>query len=228
MRLMYRMLNIFGVTMAFGGVVYAFCTFLELSGARIAAVYVVGFVGVACLLMAWLVKDRVHRRLYLTGIWIGIVLLATDLLLAFLSADYNNRGLNKANLMGSVLLIATGAFCWFVAIMLKAGPALEYMAQHPEAKIDRDADFSAPKDSLALPPPPDGLHIPGPSLWPALIAASAALIAIGLVFKVQVNGLIVAGIILAVVTGGGWFRQAWRESTALAEHKDHEGEHAGR
>lgn len=227
MRLMYRMLNIFGATMAFGGIVYAFCTFLELSGWRIAAVYAVGFFGLACLLMAWVVKDRVHRRVYLTGIWIGIVILGADLLLAFLSADYNNRGLNKANLMGSVLLIATGAFCWFVAIMLKAGPALEYMAQHPEAKIDRDADYSAPKDALAPPPAPAGVHIPGPSLWPALIAGSAALIGIGLVFKVQVNGIVVAGILLAVITGGGWFRQAWRESTALTDHEDSEREHAG-
>lgn len=78
------------------------------------------------------------------------------------------------------------------------------------------------KDQLALPPPPAGVHIPGPSIWPALIAGSAALIGFGLVFKMQVNGLIVAGIVLAVVTGGGWFRQAWRESTSRAEHAGHE------
>lgn len=225
MRLMYRMLNIFGVTMAFGGIVYAFCTFLQLSGWRIAAVYLLGLLGLACLVMAWLVKDRISRNLYLAGIWSGILILGADLVFAFLVADYDNRGLNKANLMGSVLLIATGVFCWFVAIMLKAGPALEYMTEHSEAKIDRDADFTATKDTLALPPPPKGVHIPGPSLWPALIAGSAALIGIGLVFKLQVNGLVVAGILLAVVTGGGWFRQAWRESSALAEHDEHD-EHA--
>lgn len=152
MRLMYRMLNIFGVTMAFGGIVYAFCTFLQLSGWRIAAVYLLGLLGLACLVMAWLVKDRISRNLYLAGIWSGILILGADLVFAFLVADYDNRGLNKANLMGSVLLIATGVFCWFVAIMLKAGPALEYMTEHSEAKIDRDADFTATKDTLALPP----------------------------------------------------------------------------
>lgn len=218
MTLISRMLNIFAVTMAFGGIVYAFCTFLQLSGWKIAAVYLIGLLGIACLLMAWVVKDRVSRGLYLAGIVTGVSLLLIDLLFAFLVADYNNRGLNKANLMGSVLLIATGVFCWFIAIMIKAAPAMEYMAENRETTIDRDADFAASKETLALPPPPPGIHVPGPSLWPALIAGSAALIGIGLVFKMQVNGLVVAGIVLAVVTGGGWFRQAWRESTAQREH----------
>lgn len=225
MKTIYRNLNIFGVAMVFGGIAYAFCTFLQLSGWKIAAVYLIGLLGIACLALAWFVKDRVRRKSYLTGIVVGTSLILFDVLLAFLIADYNNRGLNKANLMGSVLLIATGVFCWFIAIMFKAAPALEYMSQNPETKIDRDADFSASKETLALPPPPEGVHIPGPSLWPALLAGSAALIGIGLVFKMQVNGLIVAGIVLAVVTGGGWFRQAWRESTELREHSGHDAEH---
>ncbi|MFN8105933.1 MAG: hypothetical protein U0U69_15915 [Acidimicrobiia bacterium] len=222
MRLMYRVLSLFGISMAFAGIVYAFCTFLRLSGWKIVAVYLIGLVGIACLALAWAIRGRVERRVYLVGVVIGVTLLVIDLIFAFLIADYDNRGLNKSNLMGSVLLIATGVFCWFIAIMMKAAPAMEYMSKHPEAKIDRGADFSAPKDTLALPPPPKGVHIPGPSVWPVLIAASAALIGIGLVFKMQVNGLIVAGIVLAVVTGGGWFRQAWRESTERTEHREHE------
>lgn len=223
MRMMSRVLNVFGVSMAFAGIVYAFCTFLRLSGWKIAAVYVIGLVGIACLLMAWAIKGRVERRVHLVGIVIGVTLVVIDLIFAFLVADYDTRGLNKSNLIGSVLLIATGVFCWFIAIVIRAAPAMEYMSEHPEATIDRDADFSAPKDTLALPPAPAGVHIPGPSIWPVLIAASAALIGIGLVFKMQVNGLIVAGVVLAVVTGGGWFRQAWRESTERAEHRELEG-----
>lgn len=225
MNFIARLLNIFGTSMVVAGLIYLFVTELQLQGSGVLVVVALAALGVISLAAGGLMSERLGRGARTALIWGGSMLFVLALLAGFALAGPSQRGLNKANLIGTVLLVATGVFCYFISLMIRAAPAMEYMVEHPEAKIDRTVDYSADKTSLALPPPPKGVHIPGPSVWPVLIAGSAALIAAGLVFHVQINGLVVAGVLLAVITGGGWFRQGQRERQEIIEHEEEHAAH---
>ena len=59
------------------------------------------------------------------------------------------------------------------------------------------------------------IHMPAPSYWPVVLAASLALIAIGLVFSVFVS---LFGVIVLLVAVAGWTM----ENRAAGEEHPHE------
>lgn len=62
--------------------------------------------------------------------------------------------------------------------------------------------------------PPPGVHMPGPSYRPLLVAASATVLFFGLVFG---GALLVAGVIVLAGALIGWLRDARREYTATVD-----------
>lgn len=122
-----------------------------------------------------------------------------------------------------LLLFANAAFFFFIAIMIRAAPAMEYMRENRETAVDRDPPRAALKEAPAPPPPPAGVHIPGPSFWPALVAIGALLVGAGLVFrKVEVNLFLAVGVVVLVFVLAGWAVQAWNERDEVLDHEDHD------
>ena len=131
----------------------------------------------------------------------------------------------NGEIAGSILLYVNAVFFFFIAVMIKAAPAMEFMREHREASVDRElVPLDAPKEELAPPPPPPGVHIPPPSYWPAALAASGAVFGLGLVFTTfKTNFFITLGAGLLLVTTAGWTYQAWKEREDIVEHEEHAG-----
>lgn len=55
-------------------------------------------------------------------------------------------------------------------------------------------------------------HLPGPSFWPILLAIGIATSLIGVITKVEVA---IVGVIILVVSLGGWVREARHEYRSL-------------
>ncbi len=66
---------------------------------------------------------------------------------------------------------------------------------------------------------PESLHLPGPSVFPAVYAVAAGLILVGLITDVAVS---IAGLALFVVASIGWGIQAVREHRFAEAHGHHE------
>jgi plastocyanin len=93
--------------------------------------------------------------------------------------------------------------------------------------------------------PPEGIHLPGPSLWPFVVPVGAAIILFGLVLRPTNEAgeptgpfnlpLLVLGLAVSVVAVAGWFRDAmseWRTTAAAAHATSHAiaggyGDHRG-
>jgi hypothetical protein len=60
----------------------------------------------------------------------------------------------------------------------------------------------------------EAIHLPPPSIWPAVVALSIALLLTGLIINRVVT---IVGAIIFVVASGLWVRDARREFRALAE-----------
>ncbi|MHB8324744.1 MAG: aa3-type cytochrome oxidase subunit IV [Candidatus Dormibacteria bacterium] len=59
---------------------------------------------------------------------------------------------------------------------------------------------------------PGDEHLPGPSLWPILLAVGVAMSLIGVITKPVV---VIIGLVILVGSLGGWVRDARREYLAL-------------
>lgn len=68
-----------------------------------------------------------------------------------------------------------------------------------------------------VPPAGDEIHLPGPSLQPALLAAFIALALVGLTFHWIVLAI---GVVGTVVVIAAWIRDARREMAELPLHDD--------
>ncbi|GEM_PF-2120793 len=128
---------------------------------------------------------------------------------------------NNEELIGVVILFANAIFFWFIALMLKLAPGLEYMSEHGETGVDRGESIAVEKEQLALPPPPKGMHIPGPSYWPIGLAIGIMLFVSGLVFDIKVNAFTAIGAFLLILAGAGWMTQDTAESEELVTHQEH-------
>lgn len=149
----------------------------------------------------------------------GGFLLVVGIIFTFFKAD-------SSGIAGWLLLLANAAFFFFIGIMIKVAPAMEYMRENRESAADRGMPSEAEKEMPALPPPPAGVHIPGPSFWPALVALGALLVGAGLVFReVEVNLFLTVGVVVLIVVLAGWAFQAWNERDEIVEHEE-EQEHA--
>ena len=76
------------------------------------------------------------------------------------------------------------------------------------------SDDQPPPESPPEPPTspsPDG-HLPGSSFWPFLLAIGIAMSLIGVITKVPV---VVIGLIITLVSLGGWIREARHEYRSL-------------
>jgi cytochrome c oxidase subunit 1 len=60
----------------------------------------------------------------------------------------------------------------------------------------------------------DTIHLPPPSIWPAVLAVGIALILTGLVVNVV---MLIVGVVIAVAATALWVRDARREFEALPE-----------
>jgi hypothetical protein len=60
----------------------------------------------------------------------------------------------------------------------------------------------------------DAIHLPPPSIWPAVLAVGIALILTGLVVNVV---MLIVGVVIAVAATALWVRDARREFEALPE-----------
>lgn len=61
-------------------------------------------------------------------------------------------------------------------------------------------------------PEEDSQHVPGPSFWPILLAVGFATSMIGVITKLEV---VIVGLIIVVVSLGGWVREARHEYRSL-------------
>lgn len=60
----------------------------------------------------------------------------------------------------------------------------------------------------------EAIHLPPPSIWPAVLAVGIALILTGLILNLVVLS---AGVVIAVIATALWVRDARREFEALPE-----------
>jgi Cytochrome c oxidase subunit IV len=60
----------------------------------------------------------------------------------------------------------------------------------------------------------DAIHLPPPSIWPAVLALGIALLLTGLVLNLI---LLIVGVVIAVTATALWVRDARREFDALPE-----------
>lgn len=60
----------------------------------------------------------------------------------------------------------------------------------------------------------DAIHLPPPSIWPAVLALGIALILTGLIVNLV---MLIAGVVIAVTATALWVRDARREFGALPE-----------
>ncbi|MGH7641920.1 MAG: aa3-type cytochrome oxidase subunit IV [Candidatus Dormibacteria bacterium] len=60
---------------------------------------------------------------------------------------------------------------------------------------------------------PEDHHLPGPSFWPILLAIGIAMSLIGVITKLEV---VIVGLILVLVSLGGWVREARHEYRSLS------------
>ena len=60
----------------------------------------------------------------------------------------------------------------------------------------------------------DAIHLPPPSIWPALLALGIALLLMGLVLNLI---LLIVGVVLSVAATALWVRDARREFDALPD-----------
>jgi plastocyanin len=62
--------------------------------------------------------------------------------------------------------------------------------------------------------PPEGVHMPGPSPWPFFAPIALMIIFYGVIFSPV---LVVAGLVLGIISAGGWLRDANREYRTTEE-----------
>jgi hypothetical protein len=60
----------------------------------------------------------------------------------------------------------------------------------------------------------DAIHLPPPSIWPAVLAVGIALLLTGLVLNLI---LLILGVVISVAAAALWVRDARREFAALPE-----------
>ena len=69
-----------------------------------------------------------------------------------------------------------------------------------------------PAEALVRPAEEVDHHLPGPSFWPVLLAIGFATSMIGVITKVEV---VIVGLIILLVSLGGWVREARHEYRSL-------------
>ncbi len=90
----------------------------------------------------------------------------------------------------------------------------EAMTDYEHAAPDEHEASAAQLPAVVPSGPPPGVHVPGPSYRPFLVALSAAVLFLGVVFG---GALLVAGLIVVVWALLGWLRDARREYNATVE-----------
>jgi hypothetical protein len=127
-------------------------------------------------------------------------------LFAFFAASLFALGVrNRTAIQGTLILTMFGiANIYLYIFMRNARGAADDVRYATASGIAAEALDPAP------PLDPEHIHLPGPSIWPAVFAVSAGLVFIGLITAPAVSG---AGLVLFVVAAGGWTVQA------VGEHK---------
>lgn len=120
-------------------------------------------------------------------------------------------------------LAAVGAFLTFFGLIV-GGPALllglgalvlTLLYWGREAMRDYDhIEHPETLPAVVVGGPPPGVHMPGPSFRPLLVAIAAAVLFLGLVFGLA---LLIAGALMLFVALVGWLLDAGREYRAVAE-----------
>jgi len=122
------------------------------------------------------------------------------------------------------LFAAVGAFLLFLgvvmggwALVLGAGAliaTLLYWLREGMRDYEHVEETVETLPAVAHDGPPPGVHMPGPSFRPLLVAAAASVLFFGLVFG---GALLVAGIVVLAGALIGWLRDARREYVATVE-----------
>lgn len=127
------------------------------------------------------------------------------------------------------IFASIGAFLTFAGLVLGGWAlilgltvlalALIYWLREAMTDYQHVAPDEVPSDEAGVPAtvpsgPPPGVHVPGPSYRPFLVALAAAILFLGLVFG---GALLVAGLIVVVWSLLGWLRDARREYVATVE-----------
>ncbi len=123
------------------------------------------------------------------------------------------------------ILFANAIFFFFIALMFKAAPAMDYMRENRETTVDRELPPPVEKEVAVVEPPPEGVHIPDPSYWPVVLAVAVMFIIIGFMFHIQLNVFITAGVVLIIAAALGWCIEAWKERAELVAHEKDEHAH---
>jgi len=143
-------------------------------------------------------------------IFVGIsafAVFAVSLYMTGYVGDRVREGVQGLTILGS---FAIACFYLFLSLRHARGEA-DDLPWSDEHGVSREPTQPDPPIDLAT------LHLPGPSLMPALYSVAAALLVIGLVFD---HGLALAGLGLIVLTTIGWGVESVREyrQTVLGAH----------
>ncbi|HVE97722.1 MAG TPA: hypothetical protein VNA12_00900 [Mycobacteriales bacterium] len=143
-------------------------------------------------------------------IFVGIGTFGVCAALLYLTGFIGERvrdGVQGATILGSFAIA-----CFYLFVMLRnARGEADDLPWADEHGVSREPTQPDPPVDLAT------LHLPGPSLMPALYSVAATLLVLGLVFH---HGLALAGLALVVLTTVGWGVESVREyrQTVLGGH----------
>jgi plastocyanin len=110
-------------------------------------------------------------------------------------------------IVGAVPLTQVGPYILGLGAVLTVGAGL-YWGRESMRDYDRtDGRGLAPSTEHAA--PPAGVHVPGPSFRPLLIAVASAVLFLGLALTRQLGAsLLIAGLIMFIIVGIEWLRDA--------------------
>ncbi|MEO6714859.1 MAG: cytochrome c oxidase subunit 4 [Mycobacteriales bacterium] len=133
------------------------------------------------------------------------------------SALFMAVGRSRSSIQGSLILAMFGIANVYLYVFMRnarGGPADEAYA----AASGISAEQMDPDPAMN----PDDIHLPGPSIWPAVFAIAAGMILIGLITNTYIS---LAGVGLFVLAAAGWIAQAVGEYR-LAQSGGGHGEHS--
>ncbi len=147
-------------------------------------------------------------------IFVGIAVFAVIAMSLFMTGHLGEKA--RDGVQGATILSSFAIACFFLFIMLRnARGEADDIPWADEHGVSREPSEPDPPLNLAT------LHLPGPSLMPALYAVAGALLVFGLVFH---TGLALTGLVMVVLTTVGWGVESVREyrQTVLSGHGAHD------
>jgi hypothetical protein len=123
---------------------------------------------------------------------------------------YAGKGITGTRVQGGSILVVFFVACFYLFIALRnAKGAPEDHVWADESGVAREPTEPDPPVDL------ETLHLPGPSIWPAVFSVAGAVLVLGLVFQLTIA---LVGVALLVLSSIGWAVESVREYRAMTAH----------